>query len=504
MTRTLETIVEWVGSLQVSFGLSGTWGNRLRKLGRAILFFALASPAWATTYYLATATAGGNDSNNGTSASTPWLTPNHAILCGDIILAAPGVYSAADFSYGHWGTVTCPAGNNVAWLKCATFDACKFTANGVYVAMAVTQSYWGVQGWEVTANADTDACFTAYPPSSTVQIHHIVFANDVANGCYNSGFTIGNNGAVGVDYLVVVGNAVYNASRSSESCTSGISIYQPVQSDSLPGTHIYIAGNFSWDNFDSNPCGGGAPSDGNGILIDTPDGSQGGLPTPYAAQIVIDNNILIANGGRGFDVLNNYAGSAHATIYARHNTVWGNNADMNETNNLCGEMTIDVALNVQEFFNIAATNAANGCGGHPLYAYYVEKGGSTDLVYNNLGWAATGTYSAAASSPGFSFGPNNLFGANPMFVNAAAPGAPSCGGASSVPNCMATMIANFTPTTAAAVPYGYQAPSAIQTYDPLFPQWVCNVNLPAGLVTMGCLAQSSLPAGVTITGVKAQ
>jgi hypothetical protein len=483
---------------------SSACDTKMRKLALAIFLSTLASPAQATTYYLATAAAGGSDSNSGTSTNTPWLTPNHAVNCGDVILAAAGSYSATNFSYGNWGPVTCAAGNNVAWLKCVTFDACKFTANGFYVAMAVTQSYWGVQGWEVTAIGDTDACFTAYPPSSSVQIHHIIFANDVANGCHNSGFTIGNNGNVGVDYLAVVGNIAYNASQSSQSCASGMSIYQPVQSDSLPGTHIYIAGNFSWDNFDSNPCAGGAPSDGNGILIDSPDESQSGLPSPYAAQIVVDNNILVANGGRGFDVFNNSAGSSHAAIYARHNTAWGNNADLNETNNLCGEITVYLALNVQELFNIAATNAANGCGGHPLYAYYVANGGSTDLVFSNLGWTASGTYSAISSSPGFSYGPNNLFGTNPGFVNATVPGAPDCGGTSSVPNCMATVIANFTPTTVAALPYGYQVPSAVQTYDPLFPQWLCNVNLPAGLVTIGCVARASRPASVTITGVKIQ
>src|SRR5579864_7747845 len=105
----------------------------MKKLALAILLSTLATPARATTYYLATATAGGSDSNSGTSESAPWLTPNHAINCGDVILAAAGAYSAANFSYGKWGTVTCTGGNNVAWLKCAAFDACKFTASGTYV-----------------------------------------------------------------------------------------------------------------------------------------------------------------------------------------------------------------------------------------------------------------------------------------------------------------------------------------------------------------------------------
>jgi hypothetical protein len=89
-------------------------------------------------------------------------------------------------------------------------------------------------------------------------------------------------------------------------------------------------------------------------------------------------------------------------------------------------------------------------------------------------------------------------------MNAAAPGAPKCAATSSVPNCMAAVIANFTPTRMAAVPYGYQMPSTAQTYDALFPQWLCNVNLPAGLATMGCLSQSSLLASVNRTGAKAR
>jgi len=466
----------------------------MAKIAAALLLALLASPTWATTYYLATAASGGNDSNGGLSIRTPWLTPNHAVNCGDVILAAAGAYSPANFTYNKWGKVTCAAGNNVAWLKCVTFDACKIFAGGSNVdGISVTASYWGVQGWEATATTDTSACFKAYSVSPAVEIHHIIFANDIANGCYSGGFTIGNNQDVGVDYFVVVGTITYNAAQSSLACDSGIDIYQPVQSDSLPGTHIYIAGNFSWANVDPNPCAGGAPTDGNGLILDTLDGTHG-LPSPYTAQVVVDNNILIANGGRGFEVFNNSVGSSHAAIYARHNTVWGNNFDLSNINVLCGEMTLNAALNVQEFLNLAVTSATDGCSGDPLYAYSVANGNSTDLVYSNVGWAASGTYSDEASSLGFSFGPNNLFGTNPNFVNATAPGAPSCGGTSSVPNCMATVIATFMPTTSAAKAYGYQVPSATQSYDPLFPQWLCNVNLPAGLVTVGCpVASAPLP-----------
>jgi hypothetical protein len=62
---------------------------------------------------------------------------------------------------------------------------------------------------------------------------------------------------------------------------------------------------------------------------------------------------------------------------------------------------------------------------------------------------------------------------------------------------MAPVIANFTPTTPAATGFGYQPSSNAPADDPLFPQWLCNVNLPSGLVTMAC---SSAAASKTRKG----
>jgi hypothetical protein len=450
-----------------------------------------------TTYYLATATDGGNNSNDGLSLSTPWLSPNHSVNCGDVILAAPSTaYSASNFATGAWGTVTCPAGNNVAWLKCATFDTCKISSSAL-AGMWVDHSYWGVQGWEVTTTAgDTQGtCFLAEPAYvAPVQIHHVIFANDVANGCGYTGFQTGNIGSAGVDYIAIVGSIAYNAAQGSLTCNNGLDIYQPIQSDALPGTHIYLAGNFMFGNFDPNPCGGIIPGDGEGITLDTWDGSAGGPSSPYAGQGVVDNNILVANGGRGLLAGDNGTGAPpFAQIYLRHNTMWGNNLDLTQaggsSSSWCGEVDLLTTLNTEAFFNIAVTNATDGCGAKPIYAFYVTGASTADSVYQNWGYAASGTNDAIFDSPGFSYDPTNTFGTNPSFANPVAPEAPSCGNYSSVPACMATVIANFAPTNAAASGYGYQIPSSAQTHDPLFPQWLCNVNLPAGLVTMGCKAE---------------
>jgi hypothetical protein len=478
----------------------------MKRLALLLLFaLSFALPCAATTYFISPA---GSDSNNGTSSGTPWLTPNHAVNCGDTITAAAGTYVYSNFN-ANFGTVTCTGGNNVAWLTCATFDACKISGGGSG-GIWVQTNYWGVQGWEITnasPTAATSSCFRA-SPTSAATIHHIIFANDIANGCGANGFTTFPyyaGGQFGVDYIAIVGDIAYNAAQSNSECYSGISIYEPVNSDTLPGTHIYVAGNYGWANLDPNPCGGGAPTDGEGIILDTFDGSQSSFATPYTGQTVAANNIMVFNGGSGWEVFNNQTGTTNAPIYMYANTAFGNKTDPNETVTFCGDSYIDSAKNVNEYGNIVRTGAATACGSSsPLYAYWISRSNSTIRLHNNWGYSAAGNNIGTNSNTGFVAGPN-VFGTDPAFANPVMPAAPSCGSSTSVPNCVATLIANFTPTVSAAKSYGYQIPATGSVYDPLFPQWLCNVNLPAGLVSMGCLpgAGTTAVGGAQITsGVK--
>ena len=61
-----------------------------------------------------------------------------------------------------------------------------------------------------------------------------------------TGIATSNRGSYSTDYVALVGNIAYGAATGNELCYSGISIYQPLATDSAPGTHIFIAGNFSW------------------------------------------------------------------------------------------------------------------------------------------------------------------------------------------------------------------------------------------------------------------
>ena len=445
----------------------------MKLLYTLVIALFLAFPLHGATYYMSTT---GSDGNDGLTLGTPWATPNHAVNCGDVVQAAVGNYSAQSIS----GTATCAGANNVAWLTCAIFLGCKVAITGATNGIMITSNAWGVQGWEVDATSSTGVFFGTYTA------HHVIFANDVAVGGGSGGFDTGGAGAD--DYLIVVGCIAYNSTTSSAHCYSGIDIYEPTDRDTLPGTHIYVAGNFAWDNLNPNPCQSGTPTDGNGILFDSLN------VTSYSQQIVAENNILVFNGGRGLQTNGSQAGGK---TYFRHNTTALNNTDASQTT-ICSEIAVNNSYNTEIYLGILQTNSPTSCGGSATYPTRIYPGTSTH-VYQDWEYDSQGNYSGCLGCGAFTYGPNNTTGTSAAFFNPVDPGSPSCGSFASVPACMATMIANFKPTAAGAAAYGYQIPSSASVYDPLFPQWLCNVNLPAGLVTMGCLTGSSY-SGATISG----
>lgn len=461
---------------------------------RGALIFALllcAVPAWGTSYFISPS---GSDGNNGLSSGAPWLSPNHALNCGDTISAASGTYASSNFQNGKWGTVTCAGNNNVAWLVCATFDACKLSSTSSD-ALWEDKSYWGVVGWEATTSVtSTGACFHI-GPSSTTSIHHIIFADNVANGCMGGGITAydqnGSSTTSSIDYIVYIGNVAYNAAQGNGACYSGLNIYQPIQSDSAAGTHMYVAGNFAYNNVDASPCQGGNTTDGEGINLDTFDYSNNS-GTAYIRQGVVQNNIAVSNGGRGVYVENNKAGASAAPIYFLYNTAYGNNKQATQT--FCvgnGDIGVQAAFNTTAQHNIAMTDAANGCSGVAKWAFEFANGNNTVFINTNWAYSAAGNTLFASNNGSGAYG-SNTTGTNPAFSSTTVPGAPSCTGQTNTATCMATLIANFTPTAGGSTAFGYQTVSSTSITDALFPQWLCtntavmNPNIPAGLVTPGC------------------
>lgn len=411
----------------------------------------------------------GSDSNNGLSAGAPWLSPNHSVNCGDVITAASGTYSSSNFYNGKWGTVTCPAANNVAWVKCAAFDTCFIHATSQQ-GMYISSSFWGVQGWEITDTWTFGNCYYIQPTGSTA-VHHIIWANDIANACAGGGFVaFASTSTPAVDYLAVLGDVAYGTSSANSVCASGFSLGFLPQLDNAAGTHLYVAGNFAWNNFDPATCAGAPATDGEGMIFDTL------KQFTFTGQAVAANNIFVGNGGRGLEVNNNNL-STPAPIVFVNNTMYGNNlqAGQDFPN---GNAEMDMQSNsVTATKNIAMTSQGT-TGGSAIYAATFA---GTGTVAGNLFYSAAGN-----TTFGSGFGTNSTT-VNPAFANPVIPGAPACSGTANTVACMSTLIANFKATAPAAAGLGYQQPSTTSVTDQYYPQWLCGVtNMPSGLVTPGC------------------
>ena len=362
--------------------------------------------------------------------------------------------------------------------------------------MVVSSSFWGVQGWDcqnTTTGGDSRACFNFFSPSGT--IHHLIFANNIARNSAG-GFTAGSNGSFGSDYIAIVGNLAINAATTNTNCTSNIGVFEPLALDAAAGTHIFIAGNYSI--LSKNPSG---CADGEGINIDTLDWRTSSSPHPYSAQIVVDNNLVLSNGGPG--ILAEYsAGTSPAKVILRHNTAWGNSSDANQAGSngqTCAEMMLFQVQNAQMTYNLANTSQAYcyGSTNSPQLAAIAVGGvDASDLVDHNFGFSATGTHSRiGAASTGFAYDASNVFGQNPVLTGPAVPTDPDCSTAADVPHCMAPTLAAFQPTLTAAKTSGVQPVSTTPIYDPLYPAWLATTtNMPAALVTPGGASAPSTPA----------
>jgi hypothetical protein len=200
--------------------------------------------------------------------------------------------------------------------QCAASDTCLISSN-TSDGMWVDRSYWGVQGWEVTTSGYIyGACFHAGPSSGSV--HHVILQTMSPTVAWVEDLTrMTNLPAPASTYIAYVGNIAYNSTQGSGACYSGLNIYQPIASDANPGTHMYVAGNFSYRNMEPPVCAGTAPTDGEGVNLDTFDFGQGG-GHPYLQQSVVENNILVGNGGRAIEIENSNAGPSQAPIYIEY------------------------------------------------------------------------------------------------------------------------------------------------------------------------------------------
>jgi hypothetical protein len=442
------------------------------------------------TYYISSS---GNDSNSGSSGS-PWLTPNHAVNCGDTIIVKAGTYSGSNFGATHWGAVSnCPSsgGAYMALVKGEGPYVTSVQVNSTNTdAVRIDKSNWAVSTMSATATvspvSSQGSCFST-TPSSAATIHHIAFINVVANGCGSNGiasyFYYLSTG-YGVDQFAAVGNIAYDAAKSSALCFSGISVYEPATYDTSAGTHIYIAGNFMYGNLSPTSCPGN--TDGNGLILDDWNHTQSTPNNIYTQQFAVENNIAVNNGGNG---LHTFLQNAAPGVI-RYNTAWGNSQSTTQTGTWIGEINYQGVSSgnptgaITFSKNIAVPSMQYSGGTRSVWGMHMAyAGGSPSVIVaaDNYNYSAWGNNQRAQSSTGFSFGTN--INTTPGLSAPAAPSAPSCGSSATTVACMSTVISNFSAT---ASTYGYQAPTTCAA-NSYWPTWL-NGAIPEGLVNKPCTA----------------
>jgi hypothetical protein len=396
------------------------------------------------------------------------------VNCGDTVHLVPlkltpgASYNYHNFDLGMWGPVSgCPSatGRNTARLQCdGTYvQDCSFLH--VYQSFRVDQPHWAVQGIYCTNDQVMwSGCFGNTAP-------FVIFISDYLN---NSGAGTGMS-----DYGAMIGVLIYGSGFGGGQCFSGLSVYEPMEFDQQPGTHIFVAGSFYINNKNLPGC-----TDGEAIIIDSL------YANAYDQQIAIDSNIMIGKGSSALEVFGNAYTSGSARVIFRHNTTWGNGlsgvGSASEINiapvgnfSWCGNELIDSSL-------IQSINPAAQIGKSwvsTINSYYC-----TNVVFRNTFVAAlngryfndeggTGTYAPTLT---------NVTQATPNFVNAhQVAAAPDCSTATSVPQCLAQLIADFTPRAAGTVGLGYQKPGACAP-NPDWPTWIGPGDVPDGIITKPC------------------
>ena len=459
----------------------------------------------------------GSDSNNGTSASTPWATPNHAVNCGDVIIAAAGSYRDMQ----SWGTVAnCPStsggidgkgGVYFATLLCggSTVGSCYITTNtnttGNTVAFEVTSSNWAIEGWYVNTG-DHGRAFEAYGCSySGGMKHHIAFVNDISadnlqaadtNDCGQDEGSTAVPSPVGTDYFAVIGMIAQNSAQDPI-CLAAIDVVYPGVADTNGGTHYYLYNNFSYAN--TNPSCQTA-SDTEGYMFDT--FSEHNSTTTG----VIANNIGYSSDRMCIQLFDNRTGSTAAKYNVYSNTCYRDNLHIN-TDYIDGEINLNVASGSVEWALSIYNNIAyqplsaplSGSGGIAAWVFFPSYGFSGTMTNGASGsqniYMANNktnkrayydsTYSAQSQASG-------LLGTNtytaPNFTNttdllANQVGVPNCNAFVNTTQCMGwnantktlttpSVISDLVPTASGTAGKGYQLPVTTCAANADYPTWL--------------------------------
>ena len=259
-----------------------------------------------TTYYVAT---NGSNSGNG-SANSPWRTINHAVNTslqpGDEVVVRPGIYTEQIYV-----TKGGSAEGYVTIRSEMPGETLIRPPAGAYSTVVVQANYVTIEGFDVQGGAGhgIEAHF----------VHHVNILNNIAHDSGGSGISAGYG-----EFFVIEGNTAYNNASTNGWHTSGISVYQAraISGDNTSdGYRIIVKDNVSYDNMEG-PSITSEHTDGNGIIIDDFQNTQGGSSFEvYQYPTLVEGNLVYGNGAKGIQVV----WSDNVTVL--NNTAYHNNQD---------------------------------------------------------------------------------------------------------------------------------------------------------------------------------
>jgi parallel beta-helix repeat protein len=294
------------------------------------LFLLSWTALFATDYYVDASKA--DDTGSGTSTATAKKTlqaaANLALTSGDVVYVRSGTYtttgSGAVLSINKsgtaWGYITFKNyPNESPIVEFSAWNGIEITSGASYVEINgfEVKGFRGPVDFRTLAGAEGQ--YATYSTCSSLSVnslyngngivvkdvsnkiitdnsHHIKIVNCKVHDCGGGGIQVS-----GGDYITIEDNIVYNNAWYSVYANSGISIYQPHNSDGVTGYKIVIQRNKSYGNDSKVKWQVGCKySDGNGIIIDdTRNGQNTSSYGVYLGKILVANNITFNNGGSG-------------------------------------------------------------------------------------------------------------------------------------------------------------------------------------------------------------
>lgn len=374
-------------------------------------------PHTLITYYVS---GTGNDSANGLTTATAFLTLQHAASVtqpGDTVYVMNGTYTNSCAGCDVVD-ITTPGTAN-AWITFTAYPGqtplIQFDGWQAFHILS-TAAYIEISGFTIEGNnynvtlagaqnqstTNPDPAYNGNCIASdgrqgtpTQRPHHLRILNNTIFACGGAGV-----GIIQSDYVTISGNTIYDTSWYSIYGSSAISTFQDWNSDSSTGTKMYITDNRIFGNGQLIPTmGAGVITDGEGIIVDTNRNASFdpsiGIPT-YTGRTYIANNVIYGNGSSAIEAFE----SDHVDIVdnSTYNNVLGPVLSGR------GEVNVNAASDVNVLNNILYASA----GQNPTT---VLSNTSSILLDYNL-------YYNGSLYPGTMSGPHDLTG-NPLYVDPA-------------------------------------------------------------------------------------